>query len=96
MTASDSTVYVPGPRIAYRRIGDSVVLVNIEDNTMIRLNDTGSEIWANMDGRTVAELAARVCSVFDVPEEQALADTREFLEMLHGRGLVEIEGGAGV
>jgi hypothetical protein len=93
MEANDSTVYVPGPRVAFRKIGDSVVLVNIEDNTMIRLNDTGSEIWAGMGGRTVGELAERVCAVFEVPAEQALADTREFLEMLHGRGLVEIEGG---
>jgi hypothetical protein len=96
MAASDDAIYAPGPRVAFRRISGSVVLVNIEDNTMIRLNDTGSEIWASMGGRTVAELAARVCSVFDVPEDQALADTREFLEMLRGRGLVEIEAGAGV
>jgi len=93
MEASDSTVYVPGPRVAFRKIGASVVLVNIEDNTMIRLNDTGSEIWASLDGRDVAQIAARVCEVFETSAEQALADAREFLQMLHGRGLVEIEAG---
>ncbi|MCK9459151.1 MAG: PqqD family protein [Proteobacteria bacterium] len=93
MTSSDNTVYTPGTRVAFRKIGDSVVLVNIEDNTMIRLNDTGSEIWACLDGRNVGQIAARICELFEVPAEKALADTREFLEMLHGRGLVEAEGG---
>jgi hypothetical protein len=93
MNETDTTVYVPGARVAFRRIGDSVVLVNIEDNTMIRLNDTGSEIWASLDGRSVAQIAARICEAFDTTAEQALADTREFLEMLHGRGLVELEAG---
>ena len=96
MDTSDDTIYVPGPRVAFRRIGEHVVLVNIEDNTMIRLNDTGSEIWAGMGERTVTQLAERVCEAFDVEREQALADTREFLEMLRGRGLLEVQGEAGV
>jgi hypothetical protein len=93
MTASENTVYMQGPRVAFRRIGDGVVLVNIEDNTMLRINETGSEIWMCLDGRSVGQIAARVCELFEVPAEEALADTREFLEMLRGRGLVETEGG---
>ena len=89
MSGLDTIVFVPGPRVAYRKIGDGFVLVNIQDNSMLRLNDTGSEIWGLLDGRNVAAIAARIGELFDTAPDQALVDTREFLTLLEERGLIE-------
>ena len=82
-------IYTRSPRVAYRRIGGAFVLVNLRDNRILKLNDTGTEIWGLLDGRDVAAVATGICAAFDVPAEEALADVREFLEMLRGRELVE-------
>ncbi len=89
MKREDSTVYIPNPRVAYRKIGERFVLVNIEDNNILKLNETGSEIWSCLDGRDINEVAAHVREVFDVSQEEALSDVRDFLEDMKKRGLVE-------
>ena len=93
MESSGREIYTRGPRVSFRRIGDGFVLVNIEDNRILKLNSTGTEIWGLLDGRDVESVAAAVCAAFDVPVGEALADAREFLELLESRGLVE-RGGA--
>ena len=82
-------VFVRSPRVAFRRIGDSFVLVNIEDNRILRLNETGTEIWGLLDGRDVGAVAAAIAERFAVEAGAALADAREFLGLLESRGLVE-------
>ena len=89
MASDRKEVYRRGPRVAFRKIGGSFVLVNIEDNRILRLNDTATEIWDLLDGRDVEAVAAGICAAFDVPTDEALSGTREFLELLMSRGLVE-------
>ena len=89
MESRGREVYTRGPRVAFRRIGDGFVLVNIEDNRILKLNGTGTEIWGLLDGRDVESVAAGIIAAFDVNEDEALADVREFLELLLSRGLVE-------
>jgi phage shock protein PspC (stress-responsive transcriptional regulator) len=86
-------IYARSPRVAFRRIGDSFVLVNIEDNRILRLNETGTEIWGLLDGRDVEGVAAGIAAAFDAPAGQVLEDTREFLELLRSRKLVELRSG---
>jgi len=93
MSIDTKTVYVPNPRVAYRKIGERYVLVDIEDNTMLKLNEVGTEIWSCLDGRSVAEIVSRVCEVFSVTQKQAIADAEEFLGTLVERGLVETKSG---
>jgi hypothetical protein len=85
-----NAIYTRSPRVAYRRIGESFVLVNLQDNRILRLNDTGTEIWGLLDGRDVAQVAACICKMFDAPSEVVQEDTRAFLELLRSRGLVEL------
>ncbi len=91
MSTEKTVVYIPNPRVAYRKIGGRFVLVNIEDNNILKLNETGSEIWSSLDGRDINEVAAHVREVFDVSQEEALSDVRDFLEDMQKRGLVEQE-----
>lgn len=88
MPIEDTRVFMPAETVAYRTIAGSAVLVNIQDNKMIRLNETGSRIWSLLDGRTVDEIAGQICDVFEVAREAALEDTREFLGDMVERGLV--------
>lgn len=89
MSTEKTAVYMPNSRVAYRKIGERFVLVNIEDNNILKLNETGSEIWSSLDGRDINEVAAHIQEVFDVSQEDALSDVRDFLEDMHKRGLVE-------
>ncbi len=82
--------YLPSDSVAYRKIGQDYVLVDIQTNTIIRLNETGSEIWSCLDGRTIKDIATSISEVFEVNEEVALEDTAEFLDEMHQRGLVKL------
>jgi len=92
METKGKEVYVRSPRVAFRKIGGSFVLVNIETNRILRLNETGTEIWGLLDGRDVEGLATGLCALFEVPAAEALADVREFLGLLVSRGLAERRG----
>jgi hypothetical protein len=49
----------------------------------------GAHIWDHIDGqRSVREIAATLCAVFEVEQAQAEADTLAFLEALAQRGMV--------
>ena len=85
-------IYTRSSRVAFRKVGGSFVLVNIQDNRILRLNDTGTEIWGLLDGRDVGSVAAGVYEQFEAPRDEVFADTREFLELLLSRGLVERAG----
>ena len=52
-------------------------------DSIYNLNATGTFIWEKMDGRTTGhELCALVARNFQVTEEQAQADCREFFSQL--------------
>jgi hypothetical protein len=88
MESRGKEIYTHSPRVAFRKIGGSFVLVNIKDNRILRLNETGTEIWGLLDGRDVDGIAESLSNAFDVPRESALEDVIEFLKLLSSRGLV--------
>jgi len=88
MSASDQ-VYLPHPRAAFRTIDGDVVIVHTLENTLVKLNETGSAIWQRLDGRTVEQIAAELEELFEVGAAEARADTDAFLAMLLERGFVE-------
>ena len=89
MAIGNRDVFTKNSRVAFRKIGNSFVLVSLEDNRILRLNETGSEVWGALDGRDVEGVAASVQAQFEAPGDVVLADTKEFLALLLSRGLVE-------
>jgi hypothetical protein len=78
--------------IASRTIGDDTLIMSTLDSTIFMLNSVGSAIWNSADGsmplsRIVQE---KVCSEFDVTDEQALADAQEFVDELVKHGILSI------
>lgn len=86
----NESVFVPSGRVAFRRVGEQVVLVNPDDNVLMTLNSTGSEVWEWLDGkRSVEEIAVALQQKFEVSTEEALRDVVTFLGLMLDRKLVE-------
>ena len=55
------------------------------------LNEIGARIWSLADGtRTVKEVAAAVCSDYEIDQATAEKDALEFLEILLDRGVIRL------
>ena len=89
MNVAASGVWQKNPALAWREIDEETVIISPGDSVMHELNDTGSFVWRNIDGRRNAEeLAALLVEQYDVTPETALADTLSLLEELSSRKLL--------
>jgi Coenzyme PQQ synthesis protein D (PqqD) len=71
------------------RLGNEVVMLDLERDRYLRLNRTGSLIWNLLEQpATIAQLAARLSEAERIPAERAQADTRAFVKQLVEHGAV--------
>ena len=83
--------YRPATHLAFREIDGAMVLVHPIENRVITLNETGTEVFKRLDGRTVSEIAQELERLYHVGFEGLLRDTLAFLEQLEQRRLVQRE-----
>jgi Coenzyme PQQ synthesis protein D (PqqD) len=77
------------PALAWREIDDETVIISPNDSVMHELNDTGSFLWKNIDGKkSAAELAELLVQNYEVAPDVALSDTQSLLEEMSSRKLV--------
>jgi|SRR2546430_77522 len=77
-------------RFAWRMIEDEVVLVDRDEEEVLRLNPIATEIWQALDGsRSIAEIIDRVHQSFDVDRKTAEKDVLRFVKELVKREMVE-------
>lgn len=77
------------PALAWREIDDETIIISPNDSVMHELNDTGSFLWKNIDGKkSAAELAELLVENYEVAPDIALSDTQALLEELASRKLV--------
>ena len=77
------------PALAWREIDDETVIISPNDSVMHELNDTGSFLWKNIDGKkSAAELAVLLAENYEVTPDIALSDTQALLEEMSSRKLV--------
>ena len=90
--ASNGTYLTQSADIAARTLGDDTVIMSTLDSTIFLLNSVGTAIWNGADGATPLSriVQERVCPDFDVSDEQALADAREFVDELVKHGILLI------
>ena len=89
MSVAASGIWQKNPALAWREIDEETVIISPGESVMHELNDTGSFVWRNIDGRRNAEdLAALLAEQYDVTRETALADTLSLLEELTSRKLL--------
>ena len=76
--------------VAFRRVGDEVVLVHLGTNQIYALNETGARFWELLtEGRTRAEILGALTAEFDATEAQADAGVTALLIELARVGMVE-------
>jgi hypothetical protein len=89
MSAPASVTWQKNPALAWREIDDETVIISPNDSVMHELNDTGSFLWKNIDGRKSAvELAELLSENYEVTPDIALSDTQALLEEMSSRKLV--------
>ena len=77
------------PALAWREIDDETVIISPHDSVMHELNDTGSFLWKNIDGKkSAAELAELLAANYEVTPDIALSDTQALLEEMSSRKLI--------
>lgn len=75
--------------VAWQRVVDEVVVVDLASRCALGLNPVGSLVWELVAGLDEPAIARAVAERFAVPLERASEDVRTFLADLTARGLVE-------
>ena len=76
--------------VAWRQVGDDVVVLDIERTAYLGVNRTGAVIWlALSSGATHQELVSLVMKRFRVDQDRATQDVEAFVDDLFARGLLE-------
>jgi hypothetical protein len=100
MVEAEKARYVRSAAVVSRLIADETLVVPIRSgvgdlDSIYSFNSVGSDIWGLLEKETtMEEMCAWVTANYDVTEEQALLDIREFLGELKGTGLVTSVAGA--
>jgi len=74
--------------LAWQRIGDEAVLMNLSEKRVLGLNPTGALVWSLLEERDEDGLVAAVVERFATDDASARSDVRDFLSLLRERGLV--------
>ncbi len=89
MSTPAAVVWQKNPDLAWREIDDETVIISPHDSVMHELNDTGSFLWKNIDGKkSAAELAELLVENYQVAPDIALSDAQELLDEMSSRKLV--------
>jgi hypothetical protein len=90
--ASPHRIPVRNEDILVRELGKETVFLSPDGRTIHTLDEVGTFIWAQIDGRTdLVQIVAEICRVFAVTEATAAADLDELVtEMVH-KGLVTLQ-----
>ena len=89
MSAPAVVFWQKNPALAWREIDDETIIISPNDSVMHELNDTGSFLWKNIDGRkSAAELAELLVENYEVTPDIALSDTEALLQEMSSRKLV--------
>ncbi len=81
-----------------RKIAGETIIVPVRGGAadldrIFTLNEVGTVLWERIDGGAyAAALASAVCSEYEVDEDRAAGDVREFLDALVSFGLIRPAG----
>lgn len=85
------------PNTAFRSIGDEGGLVVLPGKSEVKvLNPVAIKVFELLDGKhSIEEIARAVTGEFDIDQDQAATDIRDFVESLRQNGMLAgEEGGA--
>jgi 2-polyprenyl-3-methyl-5-hydroxy-6-metoxy-1,4-benzoquinol methylase len=86
------TILVKNEDIAWRKIDDDAILIDMDEEEVTHFNEVAAQIWDSLDGtKSTAEIIEHIRSQFEVDQEQAKKDVFAFLNKLLQKEMVEIK-----
>jgi hypothetical protein len=80
---------VCNPNVTFQRLGDDLVAVNLESDTIYTLNTTATVVWEMLhNGSDVDTVRAQLLAEYDVGEETIAQELSEALIKLKDFGLL--------
>lgn len=87
----EAVKYRRNPDVSWRTIeGQAVLIFNREGEVQV-LNEIGTYVWEHA-GESAESMAGNIAENYEVTFEEALADTRQFLEDLTASGALLKDG----
>ena len=81
--------------LAWRRVADDVVLLDIDRSRYHAVNAAGAVLWEALEnGTTVGALTDALTRTYPSASDRAVDDVRRFLTDLDDRAFLEIDGAA--
>ncbi len=72
-------------------VGGETVILDLDDDTFLRLNAAGAALWKALDEpRPLESLATALQEQFGVDASTARTDASAFVEDMRGRGLLSV------
>ena len=76
--------------LAWRRVGDEAVILDIQGKILRGLNLTAWHVWELLDGaHSLGEVTNDVAATFGISDERAAGDVLAFVTELHSADLIE-------
>ena len=86
------TIVKPNPNVIFKRLGEEMVLFNLDTDRFYELNETGARFWELLnEGRTDTELREQMSAEFAVEAEDLAAQANAFLTSLRKESLIQID-----
>jgi hypothetical protein len=91
----ESGQFRPSQNAVVKRLGDEVVLVQLQTNDIYTLNRTGARLWELLEQDHDLERAqGQLLAEFDVEEGQLRGEVRTIVDELMTKGLLERDAGS--
>ena len=82
--------YKPASHVAWRRIDEEIVVLNLSNSDYYSLNGVGARMWELLsEGHPAEKVAALVAQEYGAPPKEVCADVDEFLGKLNQERLLE-------
>jgi hypothetical protein len=80
------------PDVMTRRVGEEIVMLQLESGTYFGLDPVGSRIWQLLaEGNTAAQARDRLLAEYEVAPAQIESDIEKLIGELRAHGLVSAE-----
>jgi acyl carrier protein len=80
-------------RVAWQRVGEEILLVDVAGGKVIGLNPVATFVWSEIESLDIRDLAGKVSEEFQVSAEEAEADLVRFVGSLKERGFLQVMNG---
>jgi hypothetical protein len=86
-----SSTVTRSERAIVEDVGGETVILDLDDDTFLRLNAAGAALWKALDEpRSIESLAAVLQEQFGIDEPTARTDASAFVEDMSKRGLLSV------